>query len=134
MIKKLSTAPSNAPDPGEPRLSEDRPAGPGPGDPAGVAVIGLGAIFPGEEPGVAGYWRLVRQGRDAISDIPADHFLVDDYYDPDPKARDKTYAKRGSFIPKVAFSPLRYGITPKDMEATDTTQLLGLVAAEEALA
>jgi acyl transferase domain-containing protein len=98
-----------------------------------VAVIGLGALFPGGDPGLAGYWRVIRQGRDTIGEIPADHFRVEDYYDPDPKARDRTYCRRGAFIPKVPFPPMRYGVTPKDVEATDTTQLLGLVVAEEAL-
>ncbi|MDR1676823.1 MAG: phosphopantetheine-binding protein, partial [Deltaproteobacteria bacterium] len=98
-----------------------------------VAVIGLGALFPGSRPGVAGYWSLVKNGRDAITDIPADHFPSDDYYDPDPKARDRIYCRRGAFIPSVLFSPLKYGITPKDLVAIDTTQLLGLVIADEAL-
>ncbi|MDR1546686.1 MAG: SDR family NAD(P)-dependent oxidoreductase [Deltaproteobacteria bacterium] len=98
-----------------------------------VAVIGLGALFPGGRPGLAGYWSLVRDGRDALTDVPTSRFKVDDYFDPDPKARDKIYARRGAFLPEVPFEPLRHGITPKDVEATDATQLLGLVAAEEAL-
>ncbi|MDR0621528.1 MAG: beta-ketoacyl synthase, partial [Deltaproteobacteria bacterium] len=98
-----------------------------------VAVIGLGALFPGASPGPAGYWSLVKNGRDAIGDVPADHFPVDDYFDPDPKAVDRIYCRRGAFIPSVSFSPLKYGITPKDLETIDTTQLLGLVVADEAL-
>ncbi|MDR1109505.1 MAG: hypothetical protein LBP92_02120, partial [Deltaproteobacteria bacterium] len=107
-------------------------ASPRPADQA-VAVIGLGALFPGGRPGVAGYWSLVRDGLDAISDVPADHFLAEDYYDPDPKAQDRIYCRRGAFIPKVPFQPLRYGVTPRDLESIDTTQLLGLVVADEAL-
>lgn len=104
------------------------------GDPdQSVAVIGLGALFPGSSPGPAGYWSLVKNGRDAIGDVPADHFPVDDYFDPDPKAVDRIYCRRGAFIPSVSFSPLKYGITPKDLETIDTTQLLGLVVADEAL-
>ncbi|MDR3134585.1 MAG: phosphopantetheine-binding protein, partial [Deltaproteobacteria bacterium] len=98
-----------------------------------VAIIGLGALFPGGRPGIAGYWSLVKNGRDAITDIPADHFLADDYFDPDPKARDRIYCRRGAFIPSVLFSPLKYGVTPKDLETIDSTQLLGLVIADEAL-
>jgi acyl transferase domain-containing protein/NAD(P)-dependent dehydrogenase (short-subunit alcohol dehydrogenase family) len=33
----------------------------------------------------------------------------------------------------VEFNPLEFGIAPRDLEATDTTQLLGLVAAKQAL-
>ncbi|MDR1295806.1 MAG: KR domain-containing protein [Deltaproteobacteria bacterium] len=101
--------------------------------PEPAAVIGLGALFPGGRPGTAGYWSLIRDGRDAVSDVPPDHFLAADYYDPDPKARDKVYCRRGAFIPKVNFSPLKFGITPRDLETIDTTQLLGLFVADQAL-
>ncbi|MDR3205007.1 MAG: SDR family NAD(P)-dependent oxidoreductase [Deltaproteobacteria bacterium] len=98
-----------------------------------AAVIGLGAIFPGTSPGLAGYWTLIRLGLDAIIQAPKDRFVAEDYFNSDPKAPDSIYCRRGSFISPVAFSPLRYGITPKDMEATDSTQLLALLTAEEAL-
>ncbi|MDR1049506.1 MAG: KR domain-containing protein [Deltaproteobacteria bacterium] len=101
--------------------------------PEPAAVIGLGALFPGGRPGTAGYWSLIRDGRDAVSDVPPDHFLAADYYDPDPKARDRIYCRRGAFIPKVNFSPLKFGITPRDLETIDTTQLLGLFVADQAL-
>ncbi|MDR1656602.1 MAG: SDR family NAD(P)-dependent oxidoreductase [Deltaproteobacteria bacterium] len=101
--------------------------------PEAVAIIGLGALFPGGCPGVAGYWQVIRCGLDTITDIPADHFRTEDYYDPDPKAQDRIYCRRGAFIDGVPFYPLKFGITPKDIEATDTTQLLGLIVAEEAL-
>ena len=44
-----------------------------------------------------------------------------------------TYARRGGFLEAVDFNPLEFGIAPRDIEATDTTQLLGLVAAKQAL-
>ena len=56
-----------------------------------------------------------------------------DYFDPDPKAPDRTYAKRGGFLSPVDFSPLKYGIAPNDLEAIDTAQLLGLVGVTQAL-
>ncbi|MDR1921983.1 MAG: SDR family NAD(P)-dependent oxidoreductase [Candidatus Adiutrix sp.] len=98
-----------------------------------VAIIGLGCLFPGAD-SIAGYWAAIKECRDSISDVPADHWSVDDYYDPDPKAADKTYGRRGGFLSKVDFEPLRYGIAPNDLSAIDATQLLGLVAADRALA
>ncbi|MDR2461366.1 MAG: phosphopantetheine-binding protein [Deltaproteobacteria bacterium] len=99
---------------------------------ATIAVIGLGTLFPGR-PGVAGFWSVIKNGLDTMSDIPLEHFNAADYYDPDPKARDKIYTKRGAFISKVPFEPLRYGISPKDIDSIDTTQLLGLLVADAAL-
>ena len=64
-----------------------------------IAIVGLGSIFPGST-SVAGFWRDVVGGRDLMSDVPTSHWLIDDYYDPDPGAPDKTYCKRGAFLPR----------------------------------
>ena len=93
-----------------------------------IAIVGMGAIFPGRGD-VTGFWRDIFEGRDLLSDVPASHWLVDDYYDSDPLAKDKTYGRRGGFIDPVAFDPLTFGIPPKTMEGTDTAQLLALIAA-----
>ena len=97
-----------------------------------VAVVGMSAIYPGE-PGLAGYWRTVVAGRDAISEVPPTHWLIEDYFDPDPNAPDKTYCKRGGFIDSVAFDPVRFGLPPNVLPATDSAQLLALVAAKQVL-
>lgn len=97
-----------------------------------VAIIGVSAVLPGE-PGADGFWRTVVSGADRVSDIPATHWLVDDYFHPDPAATDKTYARRGAFLSPVPFDPLAFGIPPKAIEATDTSQLLALVVAERLL-
>src|SRR4051794_13163437 len=44
-----------------------------------------------------------------------------------------TYARRGGFLSAVEFDPMEFGIAPRDIEATDTSQLLGLVVAKQAL-
>ncbi len=98
-----------------------------------VAVIGLSCLFPGA-PHLAAYWANLKASLDAIGDVPKDHWSAEDYYDPDPKAEDKTYGRRGGFLAPVPFEPLKYGIVPNDLSAIDTTQLLGLVAADQALA
>ncbi len=76
-----------------------------------IAVVGVGAFLPGStDPD--GFWRNVLTGRDLITDVPASRWLVEDYYDPDPRAPDKTYGRRGAFLPEVDFDPMRYGIPP----------------------
>jgi acyl transferase domain-containing protein/NAD(P)-dependent dehydrogenase (short-subunit alcohol dehydrogenase family)/acyl carrier protein len=80
------------------------------------------------------YWSNIKNGVDAITSIPErSHWKISDYYDPDPKASDRTYAQRGGFLSPVEFNPMEFGIAPKDIEATDTTQLLGMAAAKQAL-
>ncbi|MGZ5051727.1 MAG: SDR family oxidoreductase [Methylobacter sp.] len=97
-----------------------------------IAVVGASALYPGSIGG-ATFWNNILAGRDFMSDIPADHWLIEDYYDPDPKAPGKIYAKRGAFLPKVDFDPIEYGLPPKQLTTTDTAQLLALLVAQKVL-
>ncbi len=100
--------------------------------PVPLAIIGIGCLFPKADNAEA-FWANIKGGVDAVTDIPASHWKAEDYFDGDPAAPDMTYAKRGAFLEPIDFNPLEYGITPNNLEATDTTQLLGLVAAHQAL-
>ncbi|WP_437976559.1 SDR family NAD(P)-dependent oxidoreductase [Sorangium sp. So ce295] len=97
-----------------------------------IAVVGVSAIFPGSVD-AHGFWRDILSGTDLITDVPSTHWLVEDYYDPDPSAPDKTYAKRGAFLKDVPFDPLEWGVPPSIVPATDTTQLLALIVAKRVL-
>ncbi len=97
-----------------------------------IAIIGMGCLFP-KASGLKEYWRLLNRGQDAIDDVPKTHWSAKDYYDKDPKKPDKVYCTRGGFLPLVDFDPSEFGIPPNSLEATDTSQLLGLVAAKAAL-
>ena len=98
-----------------------------------LAIIGISCLFPKADD-LQSYWRNIKHGVDSITSIPASHWNVADYFHADPKAPDQTYAQRGGFLSPVAFNPMEFGIAPKDVEATDTTQLLGMIAAKQALA
>ena len=103
-----------------------------PVSPCPVAVIGVSALFPGSLD-VGGFWRDILAGRDLITDVPPSHWLIDDYYDPDPSTPDRTYGKRGGFLPDVPFNPVEFGIPPSILPATDTAQLLALMVAKQVL-
>ncbi|WP_439625349.1 beta-ketoacyl synthase N-terminal-like domain-containing protein, partial [Gemmata sp.] len=97
-----------------------------------LAIVGVGCLFP-KAAGPGYFWANIKHGVDCIGEVPATHWNPTDYFDADPKAPDMTYARRGGFLDVVDFNPLEFGIAPRDIEATDTTQLLGLVAAKQAL-
>jgi acyl transferase domain-containing protein len=97
-----------------------------------VAIIGMGCLFP-KSTGLKEYWKLLYHGRDAITEVPASHWSPADYFDTDPKSPDRVYCKRGGFLEPVSFDPSEFGIPPSSLEATDTSQLLGLLAAKMAL-
>ena len=97
-----------------------------------IAIVGVSALFPGSSD-ATGFWRDILAGRDLLSDVPPSHWRIEDYYDPDPAAPDKTYAKRGGFLPKVDFDALGWGVPPSQLPATDTSQLLALIVAQQVL-
>ncbi|HSI83574.1 MAG TPA: beta-ketoacyl synthase N-terminal-like domain-containing protein, partial [Candidatus Methylacidiphilales bacterium] len=96
-----------------------------------IAIIGMGGLFP-KALNIRDFWRNVRNGVDTITEIPATHWRAGDYFNPDPSAPDMTYSRRGGFLSPYPFDPLEFGIPPNVLEATDTSQLLGLVAARAA--
>jgi polyketide-type polyunsaturated fatty acid synthase PfaA len=97
-----------------------------------VAIVGMASIFP-QAKNLQEYWENIIQKVDCITDVPASRWNIDDYYDPDPKAEDKTYCKRGGFLPDIDFNPMEFGLPPNILEVTDISQLLGLVVAKEAM-
>ncbi|MBO0700694.1 MAG: acyltransferase domain-containing protein, partial [Zavarzinella sp.] len=97
-----------------------------------LAIVGIGCLFPKAD-GPGAFWANIKHGVDCVGPVPPTHWSPDDYFDADPKAPDRTYAARGAFLDAVDFDPLEFGISPVDLEATDTSQLIGLVAARQAL-
>ncbi|MCF8053249.1 MAG: acyltransferase domain-containing protein, partial [Desulfobacterales bacterium] len=97
-----------------------------------VAIIGIGAMFP-RSPDLKGYWRLLLRAEDAVTEVPESHWSAKDYFDPDPKRPDHVYCSRGGFLSAVAFDPTEFGLPPAILEATDTSQLMGLITAKMAL-
>ncbi|WP_420710961.1 type I polyketide synthase, partial [Streptomyces sp. NRRL S-118] len=95
----------------------------GTGDRA-VAVVGMACRVPGAGD-VQGFWRLLRDGVDAITDAPADR-----WYD----VPDLAPYRRGGFLDGVAdFDAAFFGISPREAVATDPRQRLALELGWEAL-
>ncbi len=97
-----------------------------------LAVVGISALFP-KAANTEEFWSNIRRGVDAITEVPASHWNPDDYFDQNQKAPDMTYARRGGFLSPLPFDPLEFGISPNNLEAIDTSQLLGMVGAKRAL-
>jgi acyl transferase domain-containing protein/NAD(P)-dependent dehydrogenase (short-subunit alcohol dehydrogenase family) len=97
-----------------------------------IAIIGIGCLFP-RAADRHEFWANIVNKVDAIAGVPPTHWRPDDYFNTDAKAPDMTYARRGGFLSAVDFPPLDFGISPNSLEATDSTQLLGLMVAKQAL-
>src|SRR5262245_52969206 len=89
-----------------------------------IAIIGLGCRMPGGATPEA-FWELLRDGRSAVREIPADRWDVDAYYDPDPDAPGKMSTRYGAFLDRVdLFDPQFFGIAPREAVSMDPQQRL----------
>jgi acyl transferase domain-containing protein len=97
-----------------------------------IAIVGMSGLFP-QARTLKEFWENILNKRDCITEVPASRWKLEDYYDQNPTAPDKTYSSRGGFIPDVEFDPLEFGLPPTNLEVTDVAQLLSLLLAQQAL-
>src|SRR5215510_9290303 len=69
--------------------------------PEPIAIIGMGCRFPGGANTPEAFWRLLRDGVDAISEVPPQRWDAQAYYDPDPAAPGKMTTRWGGFLEEV---------------------------------
>lgn len=97
-----------------------------------IAIIGMAGIFP-QAKNLAEYWDNILNKIDCITDVPPSRWNIDEYYDANPQTPDKTYSKRGGFLPEIDFNPMEFGLPPNVLESTDSSQILALKVAQQAL-
>jgi len=98
-----------------------------------VAIIGMACIFPGA-PDLDTFWQNIVSKFDAITDVPADRWDPEIFFDPNITRNDRVYCKRGGFLGEFAqFNPLDYGIMPVAVDGGDPSQFLALKTAYQAI-
>ena len=97
-----------------------------------IAIIGLSCRFP-QAPNPAAFWELLRNGVDAITEVPADRWDVDAFHAETPD-RGKITTRFGGFLEDVdLFDPHFFGISPREATRMDPQQRLLLEVSWEAL-
>src|SRR5690606_8935274 len=99
-----------------------------------VAIVGIGCRFPGGVKDAASFWRLLAEGGDAITEIPADRIDIHHYFDPRPATPGRMMTRWGGFLERLdEFDAAFFGISPREAERLDPQQRLLLETAWEAL-
>lgn len=99
-----------------------------------IAIIGMACRFPGGANSPELYWDLLRDGVDAIREVPAERWDIRRFHDPDRAAPGKMYSRYGGFIDDVGgFDAGFFGISPREAESLDPHQRILLEVSWEAL-
>ncbi len=98
-----------------------------------IAIIGMSCRFPGA-PNPEKYWELLKNGVDAIQEVPTDRWSLNEFFSPDTSEPGKMSTRWGGFIDQVdQFDAGFFGISPREAIQMDPEQRLVLELCWEAL-
>ncbi len=99
----------------------------------GYAIVGMSCRFPGAKDPDS-YWALMRDGVDAVTEVPSARWDIDAFYDPNPEKPGKMSTRWGGFIDDVdKFDAQFFNISPREAKTMDPQQRLLLNMTWEAL-
>jgi acyl transferase domain-containing protein/surfactin synthase thioesterase subunit/enoyl-CoA hydratase/carnithine racemase len=91
-----------------------------------IAIIGFSGRFPGAD-NVDEFWNNLSLGKSAITEIPKNRWSLENFYDVNPDAPNRSQSKWGGFLNDIdQFDPLFFGISPAEAEQMDPQQRLFL--------
>ena len=99
-----------------------------------IAIIGIGCRFPGGVRDPQTFWDLLKNGVDAITEVPPDRFDINEFYDPRPQTPGKIVTRYGGFIDHIdQFDADFFEIPPVEAKQLDPQQRLLLEVSWRAL-
>jgi acyl transferase domain-containing protein/NADPH:quinone reductase-like Zn-dependent oxidoreductase/acyl carrier protein len=99
-----------------------------------IAVVGVSCRLPGGIHDMDELWNALHDGRDLVTDMPADRFDADRFVDVDMPRTGKSYTAAGGFLTDIeSFDAAYFGISPKEAVHMDPQHRLLLELAAEAM-
>ncbi|GGX54226.1 type I polyketide synthase [Streptomyces noursei] len=106
----------------------------GPQPDRALAIVGVSCRLPGGIADMADLWIALREGKDLITEMPAERFDADRFVDATMPRADKSYTAAGGFLDDIAgFDAAYFGISPKEAAHMDPQHRLLLELTAEAL-
>ena len=115
-----------------PTLVSPQPSTPKQQLPEPIAVVGVGAIFPGARTAAA-FEQLLFSGQDATCEVP-DRWDWETGYSKDASGHWQSRGKRGGFITDFQYDWQRHRIAPKQLANADPLQFMILDSVDAAIA
>jgi acyl transferase domain-containing protein/acyl carrier protein len=98
-----------------------------------IAIIGLGCRFP-HSPSPAAFWNTLIARRNTVTEVPAERWSADRFYNAGEASPGKTNSKWGAFLDRIEdFDAAFFRISPREAKSLDPQQRLLLEVAWEAL-
>lgn len=98
-----------------------------------VAIIGMACRFPGAS-SPAELWQLLREGVDAVTEIPADRWNADRFYDEDASVPGKMNTRWGGFLERIGYFDAHFfRVSPREAPHLDPQQRFLMEVTWEAL-
>ncbi len=99
-----------------------------------IAIVGIGCRFPGGVDTHESFRRMLREGRQAVGDIPPDRIDLQRFYESAPQTPGKMNTRFGGYLSDIdQFDAEFFDMAPRDAERLDPQHRLMLETAWEAL-
>ncbi len=89
---------------------------------ASIAICGMECRLPGAD-GLEGYWKLLKEGRTALGELPNSRLNRELYYNSQRGVVGKSYSKMGGLIPDVPIDRRSLGLPEATVRTTDIAHL-----------